>query len=209
MRQKLYVGFKQAIPDQKWYLVAGGSVREWANRQFTFIGPIPSFTEKELPDRVEARRRLGVDDETKVILFSIGGTRAGKELLDATGEVAKEIRKKFRKTKILVAPGPRVNIKDQTSADVEVLEEPYTLYRVMAGVDCAVTLAGLSTITELMVLGIPAVLLPLKGHYEQEENAETVASIRKNFLVADIGNTTPHKLAAYIKHLLNSPNQNP
>ena len=98
-----------------------------------------------------------------------------------------------------------MNIKDQTSADVEVLEEPYTLYRVMAGVDCAVTLAGLSTITELMVLGIPALLLPLKGHYEQEENAETVASIRKNFLVADIGNTTPHKLAAYIKHLLNSP----
>ena len=93
----------------------------------------------------------------KTVLVTVGGTDAGRFLLDAMEEVAGRLRDV---ADTVVVPGPALGD----------CMEYYTHHMVMAA-DVVVSLAGRSTMDEAAAYGTPGVFIPISGHFEQEENA--------------------------------------
>jgi predicted glycosyltransferase len=201
--KRIYIGFKDSIPNQRWFFIIGDNVAEWTRKHFEICGPIPSFNMDELPDRNRMRKELGIEENEYFIIFSLGGTAVGKELMKLVTEVHRKLKQRIGSLRIGVAMGPRGGIiKSSIFDDVIMLNMPYDLYKAFSVADCVVTLAGLATITELLALGVPAVLLPLKGHYEQEGNAKIASKLRIGFIVEDLASITSDKLTLDIYKLL-------
>lgn len=131
---------------------------------FTEVGPVPAFTRGELAGRGEARRILGLPHSGRVVLVQLGGTRAGEGVAYEAARAALELG-----LTPAIARGPRARPRLPEGA-VDLGYQPL-LPALLKAFDCAYTLAGLSTITSLAAAGVPAVLHPLPGHFEQEENA--------------------------------------
>jgi len=106
-------------------------------------------------DRHTLRERFGMAGKT--VLVTVGGTAAGRFLLDAMEPVAARLRG-TADTSIL--PGPALG--GDTIHDLH--------QRIMAA-DVVVSLAGRSTMDEAAAYGTPGVFIPISGHFEQEDNA--------------------------------------
>ena len=166
---RIYVG----LPGKEcsWRMTPRGPrAVEVLNESFETAGPVPAFLPGELAPRSEARRVLGIDDEDGVVLVQLGGTAAGSDVAARAAEAALRAG-----LKPVVAPGPRARPRLPRGA-VNIGYQPH-LPRLLRAFDCAYTLAGLSTIASLAAAGVPAVLHPLPGHFEQEENADLAPRI--------------------------------
>ncbi|MCE2508727.1 MAG: UDP-glucuronosyltransferase [Nitrosopumilaceae archaeon] len=116
------------------------------------VGPIVrDITE----DRHTLRERFGMTGKT--VLVTVGGTAAGRFLLDAMKPVAERLR---GTADTAILPGPALG--DGIIHDLH--------QRVMAA-DVVVSLAGRSTMDEAAAYGTPGVFIPISGHFEQEDNA--------------------------------------
>ena len=49
----------------------------------------------------------------------------------------------------------------------------HNLHEIIYAADLIISLAGKSTIDEANAYGTPGIFIPIKGHFEQEENAKT------------------------------------
>lgn len=106
-------------------------------------------------DRHTLRERFGMTGKT--VLVTVGGTAAGRFLLDAMEPVAARLRGTADTT---ILPGPALG--DGVIHDLH--------QRIMAA-DVVVSLAGRSTMDEAAAYGTPGVFIPISGHFEQEDNA--------------------------------------
>ena len=105
--------------------------------------------------RETLRRRFGMDGKT--VLVTVGGTDAGRFLLDAMEKVAARLE---GTVETVILPGPALG--------GGVLDDLHQ--RIMAA-DVVVSLAGRSTIHEAGAYGTPGIFIPIAGHFEQEDNA--------------------------------------
>jgi len=120
-------------------------------------------------------KRVGpIVRKTQTILISIGGTDAGKYLIDKTLNAIKKINQDVEP--VLVA-GPTL----QKQYDVRNLGFPSNLHEIIYAADVLVSLAGKSTIDEATAYGTPSIFIPIKHHFEQEDNAR-----EKGFTFDDI-----------------------
>ncbi|MCE4619596.1 MAG: hypothetical protein F7C33_01075 [Desulfurococcales archaeon] len=158
-----YVGLASPMEMDWRMLPLGPRVSQVARERFHVVGPIPPVLGGELLDSVEARRSLGLP-EGKLLLVQLGGTSAGAELVDRAVEASTGIG-----VTPIVITGPRAHVRVPRHAVVLGYEPRLPAY--YRAFDCAYTLAGLLTITGLARAGVPGVLQPLPGHFEQEENA--------------------------------------
>lgn len=124
-----------------------------------YTGPIVRKIDK---NRDELRREFGFDE--KVIVASIGGTSAGKFLLDAVIKAYDIIKDRAR---LIIVAGPSLNY----DSDIEHYSYVRNLHEMIYASDLLIALAGRSTIDEANVYGTPSIFIPIKGHFEQEENA--------------------------------------
>ena len=158
-----YVGLTRP-EDMNWRMLPlGPRVSQVVREYFSMIGPIPSVLGRELLGRLEARRALALPGG-KLLLIQLGGTGAGVELIGRALEASAGIRV----TPVIVT-GPRAHVRVPPHAVVLGYEPRLPAY--YQAFDCAYTLAGLLTITGLARAGVPGILQPLPGHFEQEENA--------------------------------------
>jgi len=125
------------------------------------VGPI---VRKTSYSREELRRRFSFDRKT--IVISIGGTNAGQFLIDKTIQVFKKLN---LDADMLIVSGPALKISDQSIRNLGFINN---LHEIIFAADLIISLAGKSTIDEAASYGTPGIFIPIKGHFEQEDNAK-------------------------------------
>ncbi len=139
---------------------------------FAFVGPIV----RELSSsRDELRKQFGFDRKT--ILVTIGGTDAGLFLIDKAIEAFNAINKRID-AEMIIASGPSVNVELSGIRNIGYVKN---LHEMVSACDLLISLAGRSTTDEAEVYGTPGIFIPIKYHFEQEDNAK-----RHGYSFADI-----------------------
>ncbi|HYT43341.1 MAG TPA: glycosyltransferase [Methylomirabilota bacterium] len=156
-----------------------------------FVGPIVREVKS---DRKSLRNNLGFTRKT--ILVCAGGTDAGRHLIQKSLEAYGNLKKRLDVDLILV-PGPNLELND--SDDFYNLGFVDNLHEYIYASDLVISLAGRSTIDESTVYGTPGIFIPIKNHFEQEQNA-----IRLGYKYEDIS-----KLESLIEEKLGMNHQNP
>lgn len=127
------------------------------------VGPVVRRTPYS---REELRKKFSFDKKT--IIVSIGGTNAGQFLIEKTIEVFKKLN---LDADMLVVSGPSLKMPDQNIRNLGFVNN---LHEIIYAADLIISLAGKSTIDEAASYGTPGIFIPIKGHFEQEENAKGV-----------------------------------
>lgn len=124
------------------------------------VGPIVRKTNFS---REELRERFSFDKKT--IVISIGGTDAGIFLIE---EALKAISKINQDVQVVLVSGPATS---KTFENVRNLGFVNNLHELIFAADLIISLAGKSTIDESKAYGTPGIFIPIKNHFEQEDNA--------------------------------------
>ncbi|MFM8659506.1 MAG: glycosyltransferase [Candidatus Nitrosotenuis sp.] len=103
--------------------------------------------------------------ERKTIVASVGGTDAGKFLIEKTIQAISKLNQDLE---LVIVSGPTLNIKD-----IRNLGFVNNLHEIIYASDLVISLAGKSTIDESKAYGTPGIFIPIKGHFEQEDNAKS------------------------------------
>ncbi len=131
----------------------------------SFVGPI--VRELRTSNRELLRNKFGMDKPT--ILVSIGGTQTGKFLIEKAIKAYHNLRNKID-ANMIIASGPSIHKTELTNSIKNIGFEP-NLHEYVYASDLVVSLAGRSTIDESIVYGTPGIFIPIKNHFEQEQNA--------------------------------------
>ena len=126
------------------------------------VGPIVRETKFS---RDELRKTFTFDKKT--IVVSIGGTDGGKFLIEKTVEAVSKIK---NDVELVIVSGPSLN-KDY-GKNTRNLGFVNNLHEIIYAADLLIALAGKSTIDEANTYGTPGIFIPIKDHFEQEENAK-------------------------------------
>lgn len=125
------------------------------------VGPIVRQTRFS---RDELRKKFSFDKKT--IVISVGGTDAGLYLIQKSIESVSKIKNDID---VIVVSGPSLSKKfGETVRNFGFVDN---LHEIIFAADVIVSLAGKSTIDESKVYGTPGIFIPIKGHFEQEDNA--------------------------------------
>ena len=156
-----------------------------------YVGPIVREVKS---DRMSLRNNLGFTRKT--ILVCAGGTDAGRHLIQKSLEAYGNLKKRLDVNLVLV-PGPNLELND--SDDFYNLGFVDNLHEYIYASDLVISLAGRSTIDESKVYGTPGIFIPIKNHFEQEQNA-----LRLGYKYEDIS-----KLESLIEEKLGMNHQTP
>ena len=127
------------------------------------VGPI---VREAGADRETLRRRFGFGKNT--ILVSIGGTDAGRYLIEKAIEAHRGLQGRLD-SELVIVSGPSLKLPD--SPGYRNLGFVDNLHELIYAADLVISLAGRSTMDESMAYGTPGIFIPIKGHFEQEEGA--------------------------------------
>ena len=125
------------------------------------VGPIvrqTKFSRDQLREKFDFKR--------KTVVISIGGTEAGIYLID---EALKSLSKINQDLDIILVSGPAIKRDFQVTRNLGFVEN---LHEVIFAADLLISLAGKSTIDEARAYGTPGIFIPIKDHFEQEDNAK-------------------------------------
>ena len=123
--------------------------------------------------REELREKFSFNKTT--IIISIGGTDAGLFLIEKSIESILKIKQDIE---IVVVSGPAISKKFSNVRNLGFVDN---LHELIFASDLIISLAGKSTIDEAKAYGTPGIFIPIKGHFEQEDNAKT-----EGFIFEDI-----------------------
>ena len=126
-----------------------------------YVGPIVRQTNFS---RDELRQKFLFKGKT--IVISIGGTNAGEFLIE---KAVKSILKINHDFDIVLVSGPAINKKYENVRNLGFVNN---LHEIIFAADLIISLAGKSTIDEAKAFGTPAIFIPIKDHFEQEDNAK-------------------------------------
>ena len=115
--------------------------------------------------REELRKKFSFNKTT--IIISIGGTNVGLFLMD---KAIQSILKVNQDIEIIVISGPSITKKFDNVKNLGFVDN---LHELIFASDLIISLAGKSTIDEAKAYGTPGIFIPIKGHFEQEDNAKT------------------------------------
>lgn len=133
------------------------------NNNIVRVGPIVRDTAES---REQLRKKYSFDRKT--IVVSIGGTNLGEFLIEKTVEVFKKIN---LDAELVIVSGPALQMKQLPYRNLGFASN---LHEIIFASDLIISLAGKSTIDESKHYGTPGIFIPIKGHFEQEENAREV-----------------------------------
>jgi UDP-N-acetylglucosamine--N-acetylmuramyl-(pentapeptide) pyrophosphoryl-undecaprenol N-acetylglucosamine transferase len=124
------------------------------------VGPIVRTIDLS---RDELRKKFSFTKKT--ITVSVGGTDAGEFLVKKTIEAFS----KLKDVDLIVVSGPSLKLGNiQNTRNFGFVKN---LHEIIYASDLVVSLAGKSTIDESKAYGTPGIFIPIKNHFEQEDNA--------------------------------------
>lgn len=133
----------------------------------SYVGPI--VRKCSSPNRDQLRKKLGI--ERRTILISIGGTSAGRHLIEKALDAYDKLRLEMD-LDLLLATGPSLSGFENKHIEFRNIGFVDNLHEFIYASDLVVSLAGRSTIDESRVYGTPGIFIPIKDHFEQEQNAK-------------------------------------
>lgn len=134
------------------------------NCNVRYVGPIVRDVD---PDREALRRKLNFHGKT--ILVTVGGTDSGGFLIDRAIEAFGNIRDRID-AEMVVVSGPLLGI-EAGKEGIRCVGYERNLHEMVYAADLLISLAGRSTIDEALTYGTPAIFVPIRKHFEQEDNA--------------------------------------
>lgn len=143
------------------------------------VGPV---VRRPRGPRRRLREQLGMEGPT--VLACAGGTGAGRFVLDAAERAAEE----FGGADVVVACGPSLAARGRPAGNggggsrIRRIGAVPNLHEYVYAADAVVSLAGRSTMDECRQYGTPGVFIPIRGHFEQEDNA-----VGEGFAHGDVG----------------------
>ena len=147
-------------------------------------------------DKAEARKRLGIPDETKLTVLSFGGSLGAQAINDTALEVMRRFSSKHGDVVHLHASGSRyfedmkAKLSDEGLSDcdnIRMSDYLYDMPQYMAAADLVICRAGAMTLAELAMIGKPAILIPSPNVTDnhQYKNAKVVSDGGGAFLVEE------------------------
>jgi len=145
------------------------------------VGPIVRATKHS---RDELRKKLSFSRKT--ITVSVGGTDAGKFLVEKTVGAFSKLKPD---ADLVVVSGPSLKLDTQNIRNLGFVNN---LHEIIYASDLVISLAGKSTIDEARAYGTPGIFIPIKNHFEQEDNAKQEGYQYKD--IFDLDKLIPQKL---------------
>ena len=193
----IFVGEVEDVQDKSFGFLLPNR-RKIAEKYFDFAGYILNFDPKDYMNKEEIREKLGYGNNP-LALCSIGGTSAGKELLDLVIKAVPIVKNEIPKFQMLFVLGPDVPLNYLKPIDgVTVTGYLPTLYKHLSAVDLAVVTGGGTITLELTALQKPFLYFPLENHFEQEIAVAQRCERHNAGIKMRFSKTTPRILAEKI-----------
>ena len=190
----IFIGELEDVPDRRFGFLLPNR-RKNAQKLLDFVGYIVPEDMDEFRDKVKAREILGYGDEP-LILCSIGGTSAGKDLLDLCVRAYPLIKARLENVQMLLVCGPRLSPESIKAPEgVKVLGYVPNLYRHMGAADLCIVSGGGTITLELTALRKPFLYFPLERHFEQEVSVAGRCQRHRAGIKMTCTKTTPEMLA--------------
>ena len=154
----------------------------------------PVIEEGKLPEREEAARLMGIEDTSLPILLSVGGSLGAKTLNDSIAAGLEQIA--AAGVALIWQTGK--GYYEEAKSHYEALPEPLRKNIVVlpfvehmdwayAAADLMISRSGASTVSEIEILGMPAILVPSPNVAEdhQTHNAKALSTRGAAVLVTD------------------------
>ncbi|HXH82610.1 MAG TPA: alpha/beta fold hydrolase [Candidatus Tectomicrobia bacterium] len=199
----LFVGDEEDVLDRE-FGPGLPNMRQWAREHFRFAGYTYHFDPAAYADRAALRRALGLPGDERVILVSVGGTRAGRHLLRKCAEAFLLLADAVPDVRMLLVGGPRLteDLAPRPHPRLDVRAFVPDLFRHHAAVDLAVVQGGLTTTMELAAFRTPFLYFPLRNHFEQNFHVARRLDRLGAGVRMDYDRTRPEDLAqAMLEHL--------
>lgn len=184
------------------------NMRQWAREHFGFSGYTYHFDPADYQDKAALRRELGFRDDERVVLVSVGGTAAGRNLLGKCAEAFSLIAHKVPDTRMVLVAGPRLT-PEELPRGPQIDVRPFVphLFRHHAAAHLAIVQGGLTTTMELAAFQTPFLYFPLRNHFEQNFYVTRRLDRMGAGFRMDYDRTTVEELGAAILDHLGKPVQ--
>jgi predicted glycosyltransferase len=192
--RSLFIGEVADVPDEKFGFMLPNR-RKLAIKRVDFVGYVLSFSPEEYGDKEKVRGLLGYGNEP-LIVCSIGGTSAGKDLLILCSKAYPFMKKEIPELKMVLVCGPLLKPESiRAPEEVEVKGYVPELYKHLAAADLCIVTGGGTVTLELTALKRPFLYFPLKQHVEQETDVAVRCERHHAGVRMDFSKTTPELLA--------------
>jgi UDP-N-acetylglucosamine:LPS N-acetylglucosamine transferase len=204
--KSLFIGEQEDVPDKTFGLMLPNR-RKLAMQTIDFVGyALPQDITKYI-QKTETRRMLDYREEPLVIC-TIGGTTAGKDLLDLCIKAYPLAKQKIPNLKMLLITGPRLSTENfQLPDGIKVTGYVPNLYRHLGAADLAIVSGGGTVTLELTALEKPFLYFPLEQHYEQQCIVSSRCQRHNAGVKMRLSETTPELLAEAVVANISKPVQ--
>ena len=195
--RSIFIGEIEDVPDRKFGFMLPNR-RRLAEKLINFAGYVLPEDIEDFRNKAKARRLLGYGNEP-LILCSIGGTSAGKNLLDLCIKAYPIVKDKIPNLQMVLVCGPRVSPDSiQAPKGVKVAGYVPSLYKHMGAADLCIVTGGGTITLELTALQRPFLYFPLEQHFEQEVGVATRCQRHRAGIRMTCSKTTPKLLSEAI-----------
>ena len=171
------------------------------NELVVHTGPFLKEEPQKMPSKEILRKELGFESSESIVLVTVGGSDFGIELLKLMCDASAIIDC----DRIIIVTGPQIEA-DFIPESNRIVKKKFldNMMEWMKISDVIVSLAGHTTIMEVMSLGIPNIIVPIDNHPEQFKNTVNIVKYGIS-IVEDIKKLGPEEIAADINKLLRDP----
>ncbi len=183
------------IPD----VVGSTEIPEKLDKKVVHTGPFLRDDNHNIMSKNDIKRKLGFNKHEKIVMATVGGSDFGIELLKLICEASSKIEC----DRLIIVTGP--GIKSDFICESDKVIKKKFLDNMMEWIkisDVIVTLAGHTTIMEIVSLGIPNIIIPIDNHPEQLKNAVNIKKYGIS-IVKELKNLDPNEISEDINRLLN------
>ncbi len=174
-------------------------IPEKLDKKVVHTGPFLRDDTLHIMSKDEIKRKLGFNNSDKIVMVTVGGSDFGIELLKLICYSAS----KLECDRLILVTGPGINADFICESD-KIVKKKFldNMMEWMKISDVILTLAGHTTIMEIISLGIPNIIIPIDNHPEQLKNAVNVKKYGIS-IVKELKNLDPNEISADINRLLN------
>lgn len=192
--RSIFIGEPQDVPDKRFGFLLPNR-RKLAEQKVNFVGYVLPEDIADYRDKTKARQLLGYGDEP-LIICSIGGTSAGKNLLNLCIASYPLIKKNSPNLQMILVCGPRIPADSiKTPEGVKAVGYLPNLYKHLGAADLCIVSGGGTITLELTALRKPFLYFPLEHHFEQEIAVASRCRRHRAGVRMDFSKTTPEMLA--------------
>jgi UDP-N-acetylglucosamine--N-acetylmuramyl-(pentapeptide) pyrophosphoryl-undecaprenol N-acetylglucosamine transferase len=161
----------------------------------SWVPPILYFDRTEILSRAEARRRLSLPTNRRIVYVQLGSGNMDNAVT-WTGQVLERLSR-YQDVAVVLAESPIAQHEVEPPAGVHLIRQ-YPNARFFDAFDFAISAAGYNTVHELLFYGVPAILIPMKRLTDdQEARARAVERAEAAMVV-----TRPEQLTDALERLM-------